>query len=81
MASEIDRSDEALAATVSTWSLATNTNFRVGVDEPPLGIDYPDFKSEVQRRLGRERHDVLLSVWATLHGLEKEDPGAVGPAR
>jgi hypothetical protein len=35
------------------------------------GIDYPDFKSEVDRKLGHERHDVLLSVWSTLHQLEQ----------
>ncbi len=34
-------------------------------------IDYLNFKDRVAKRLGKRRHDVLLSVWATLHGLEE----------
>lgn len=33
-------------------------------------IDYPDFKNEVQRRQGRERHDAYLSVWSALLRLQ-----------
>ena len=34
-------------------------------------IDYLNFKDRVAKRLGRRRHDVLLSVWATLRRLEE----------
>ena len=34
-------------------------------------IDYLNFKDRVAKRLGRRRHDVLLSVWATLRRLQE----------
>jgi hypothetical protein len=33
-------------------------------------IDYVNFKDRVAKRSGQGRHDVLLSVWATLRRLE-----------
>jgi len=35
-------------------------------------IDYLNFKDRVAQRLGKRRHDVLLSVWATLRRLEED---------
>jgi hypothetical protein len=34
-------------------------------------IDYVNFKDRVAKQQGRRRHDVLLSVWATLRRLEE----------
>lgn len=35
-----------------------------------LEIDYSNFKNEVTRRQGRERHDIYSRVWSVLLGLE-----------
>ena len=37
-------------------------------------LDYPNFKSRVQRLSGSHRHDVYLRVWSVMRGLR--DPGA-----
>lgn len=34
-------------------------------------LDYDNFKDEVTRRQGKERHDVYSSVWSVLHRLER----------
>ena len=44
-----------------------------------LEIDYSNFKNEVTRRQGRERHDIYSRVWSVLLGLERRD--ASGPRR
>jgi hypothetical protein len=33
-------------------------------------IDYFNFKDRVAKRLGSHRHDLLMSVWSTLRGLQ-----------
>ena len=57
-------SDEALSRDEWSRFLATETE----------RLDYPNFKSRVQRLSGSHRHDVYLRVWSVMRGLR--DPAA-----
>ena len=36
-------------------------------------LDYPNFKSHIEKQQGIVRHDLYTSVWAILRGIESED--------
>jgi hypothetical protein len=35
-------------------------------------LDYTNFKNRVTQTLGSERHDLLMSVWTTMRGLQRQ---------
>ena len=44
------------------------------LEDETLRLDYPNFKSRVQRLSGSHRHDVYMRVWSAMRGLR--DPAA-----
>jgi len=48
--------------------------FAEAVSQMALDIDYANYKDEVTRRQGRERHDVYLRVWSALLSISDRAP-------
>ena len=47
------------------------------LSEAARDMDYPSFKDRVTKTIGRDRHDMYMSVWSIMHRLR--DPAGSAP--